>query len=258
MYYWLFKYLLFTPAIRLVWRPWIEGQQNIPKHGAAVVASNHLSIGDTLALPASLHRRLIFPAKAEVFDATGRSFKYRIAAWFLKRVGMQPMDRSGGRASADSLGAVGEVLARGELLGIYPEGTRSPDGRLYKGKTGAARLALAAGVPIVPVAMLNSQMHRGPFGLPMMRRPGIRIGRPLDFSAYAGQATNGKVLRWVTDEVMNAIMELSGQPYVDVYAQSVKSGNYAGDVEAKVLPRPGGGPAPATDAESRPGDGGQR
>lgn len=244
MYYWVFKYALFKPAIQLFWRPWIEGQENIPETGPAILASNHISAGDTLVMPAMVHRKVTFPAKAEMFDGRGKGLKDKVIAWFLTVIGMRPMDRSGGKASADSLGAIGDIIAEGHLMGIYPEGTRSPDGKLYKGKTGAARLALAAGVPVIPIAMVNSEMFRGPFGIPWMRRPGVRIGRPLDFSRYNDQASNGRVLRWVTDEIMAAIQELSGQTYVDVYGVSIKSGNFAGDVDAKTLARPGLGKEP--------------
>lgn len=255
--YSLFKRLLFRPVIKGLWRPWVEGAENIPASGPALVASNHLSAGDTVALPAMIRRRMVFPAKAEAFH--GEDLKSRVVAWFLKAVGMHPMERSGGRASAEGLLEVGGVLAHGDLLGIYPEGTRSLDGRLYKGKTGVARLALAAGVPVIPVAMVNTQLHKGPFGIPMMRRPGIRIGRPLDFSEYTGRDNDREVLRWITDRVMAAIDELSGQEYVDVYGTSVKAGNFTPEqLAAKVLERPGLGatkPAvelPGTDEDTRP------
>ena len=236
--YSLFKRLLFRPVIAGAWRPWVEGGENIPTSGAAIIASNHLSAGDTVALPAMISRRMVFPAKAEAF--VGHDLKSRVVAWFLTAVGMRPIERSGGRASADGLVQFAQVLADGELLGIYPEGTRSPDGRLYKGKTGVARLALQAGVPVIPVGMINTQLHKGLFGIPMMRRPGIRIGRPLDFSEYAGRDNDREVLRWITDEVMAAIDELTGQEYVDVYGTSVKSGNFSPEqLAAKVLARPG-------------------
>lgn len=236
--YSLFKRMLFRPVIAGVWRPWVEGAENIPDRGAAILASNHLSAGDTVVLPAMIPRRMVFPAKAEAFH--GHDLKSRVVAWFLKAVGMRPMERSGGRASAEGLVQVAGVLEDGELLGIYPEGTRSPDGRLYKGKTGVARLALQAGVPVVPIAMVNTQLHKGPFGIPMMRRPGIRIGRPLDFGEYSGRENDRQVLRWITDEVMAAIDALSGQEYVDVYGTSVKSGNFTPEeLAAKVVARPG-------------------
>ncbi|QGF25207.1 lysophospholipid acyltransferase family protein [Raineyella fluvialis] len=238
MAYSLFKRLLFRPAIVGLWRPWVEGGENVPESGPALMASNHISAGDTLMLPAMIRRRMVFPAKAEAFH--GKDPKSRVVAWFLKAVGMHPMDRSGGRASAESLVEVSDVLGHGDLLGIYPEGTRSPDGRLYKGKTGVARLALHSGAPVIPVAMINSQLVKGPLGIPLMRKPGIRIGRPLDFSEYRGRDNERDVLRWITDRIMAAIAELSGQEYVDVYGTSVKAGNFTPEqLATKVLARPG-------------------
>lgn len=238
--YQLFKHLLFTPMIKVFWRPWVQGHENIPTTGAVIMAANHISIGDPILLAGMIKRPMAYPAKAEAFEK-GRSPKDRIIAWFLKTVGMLPLDRSGGRASADSLGVVGEVLEEGQkVLGIFPEGTRSPDGRLYKGKTGVARLALATGAPVVPVAMFDTAITPGLFGIPRMIRPGIRIGKPLDFSAYRDRPTDRVVLRWVTDEIVNAIHQLSGQEYVDVYGASAKSGNFTEEqLAARVLPRPG-------------------
>lgn len=256
MWYWVFKLLLVTPALRLVCRPWIEGVENLPERGPAILVSNHLSTGDTFLLPAMIRRRLRFPAKAELF--TGHRLSGRLVRWFLTSVGMIPMDRSGGRASASSMDGVLRVLQEGHLLGIYPEGTRSPDGRLYKGKTGVARLVLSAGVPVVPVAMVNTQWVHSRLGIPLMRRPGLRFGRPLDFNRYAASGNDRDVLRWVTDEIMNAVMELSGQEYVDAYGASVKSAQQEGrEFKAPVLPRPGAGrPVPSLPS-SQPGVGGE-
>jgi 1-acyl-sn-glycerol-3-phosphate acyltransferase len=237
----MFKVLLVAPGLRLLSRPWVEGEENIPSSGPAILVSNHLSAGDTFLLPALIKRRLTFPAKAELFQ--GRRLSGWFVRWFLTSVGMLPMDRSGGRASASSMDGVLSVLRAGELLGIYPEGTRSLDGRLYKGKTGVARLVLSAGVPVVPVAMVNTQFVPSRVAkIPIMRRPGIRIGRPLDFSRYSASGNDREVLRWVTDEIMNAVMELSGQEYVDAYGSSVKSARDEGRVlDAPVLSRPGAG-----------------
>jgi 1-acyl-sn-glycerol-3-phosphate acyltransferase len=215
--YALFKYLLFRPICLVAFRPWVEGEENIPAEGGVIIAGNHLSAGDTFLLPAMIRRRMTFPAKAELFH--GRSVTGRILAWFLKGVGQVPMDRSGGRASADGLRPVYEVLENGGVVGICPEGTRSHDGRLYRGRTGVARLALGAGVPVVPVGFFNTEFRRGPFGIPVMKRPGIRIGRPLDFSESFG-ATDGSVYRQVTDSVIEAIQDLTGQEYVPVYSNS--------------------------------------
>jgi 1-acyl-sn-glycerol-3-phosphate acyltransferase len=253
--YWVFKWVLFTPFVRLVFRPSIEGEENIPETGPAILVSNHLSAGDTFALPAMMKRRLTWPAKAELFS--GSNWHGRVVAWFLVRVGQLPMDRSGGRASATSMDGVLDVLKQGQLLGIYPEGTRSPDGRLYKGKTGVARLVLSAGVPVVPVAMINTQFVRTKFfGLPLMRKAAIRVGKPMDFRRYESAGNDREVLRWVTDEIMNAVMELSGQEYVDIYGTSVKAALEEGrDFPTPVLSRPGEGrpvpPVPARDAPNR-------
>jgi 1-acyl-sn-glycerol-3-phosphate acyltransferase len=239
--YWVFKWLLVEPGLRLLTRPWMEGEENIPESGPAILVSNHLSAGDTFLLPALIKRRLTFPAKAELFQGT--KLRGRFTTWFLTSVGQLPMDRSGGRASASSMDGVLGVLRDGQLLGIYPEGTRSPDGRLYKGKTGVARLVLSAGVPVVPVAMVNTQFVPSRVArIPTMRRPGIRFGRPMDFSRYAARGNDRDVLRWVTDEIMNAVMELSGQEYVDAYGSSVKAAKEEGrEINAPVLPRPGAG-----------------
>jgi 1-acyl-sn-glycerol-3-phosphate acyltransferase len=230
--YWVFKWLLFVPVVRLICRPWIEGADRIPAFGPAILVGNHVSAGDTFLLPLMIKRRLTFPAKAELF--TGRGFGPRVLAWFLRNVGQLPMDRSGGRASASSMDGVTGVLRQGELLGIFPEGTRSPDGRLYKGKTGVARLVLQSGVPVVPVGMIDTELVPSRFGIPIMRRPGIRVGTPLDFIRYAGAGNDRDVLRWITDEIMGAVQDLTGQTYVDLYGSSAKDALR----EGRELPRP--------------------
>lgn len=242
-----FKTWLFRPVVRWLFRAEITGAENLPATGGALLASNHLSAGDTFVLPAMMRRKLTFPAKAELFRGD-RGLGSKLVAWFMKAIKMVPLDRSGGRASLEGLAPVLNVLHEGGLVGIYPEGTRSPDGRLYKGRTGVARMALAAGVPIIPVAMADSQTVRR-LGIPWIDRPKITIGKPLDFSAYAGLHDDHGVLRWITDEVMAAIQELSGQTYVDAYGSSVKHGSLsAADAEARVLPRPGYGATPPTPA----------
>lgn len=245
MLYWLFKNGLFRPLIRVLYRPRLVGAEHIPETGPAILVSNHISWADPLVLPAMIRRPLSFPAKSELF--VGRGPVMAVVSWFLRNVGQLPMDRSGGRASATSMESVVAVLSRGDLLGIYPEGTRSPDGRLYKGKTGVARLVLSAGVPVVPVGMLNTQFVRSRFfGIPTMRRPQIRIGAPLDFSAYTGAGSDRDVLRFVTDEIMAAVQGLTGQPYVDAYGASVKAALRAGQpFDAPEVARPGlGRPTP--------------
>jgi len=240
--YWVFKYVAFAPLSRLLFRPSVSGAENIPKSGAAILVSNHISAGDTFLLPSMIRRRVTFPAKIELFH--GRGVKGRMLSWFLTVVGQRPMDRSGGRASASSMDSVLDVLRKGHLLGIYPEGTRSPDGRLYKGKTGVARLVLQAGVPVIPVGMIDTQLvpSRIVRAIPTMRRPKIRIGRPMDFSAYAQAGNDRDVLRWITDEIMNAVMELSDQEYVDVYGTAAKAALEAGKpLPASTGNRPGAG-----------------
>ncbi|MBM6402454.1 lysophospholipid acyltransferase family protein [Phycicoccus sonneratiae] len=221
MFYWVLKTVVLGPVLRLLFRPWIEGEENIPEDGAAIFASNHLSFSDSIFLPLLVPRRMTFLAKSDYF--TGVGLKGRLTAAFFKGVGQLPIDRSGGRASEAALSSGLKVLRRGELLGLYPEGTRSPDGRLYKGRTGVARMALEAGVPVVPVAMINTDKAQ-PTGtkIPKLVRIGVRVGEPLDFSRYEGMEGDRFVLRSVTDEIMYALMELSGQEYVDMYATAMK------------------------------------
>lgn len=238
MLYNLFKYLIFRPVIRFLYRARVEGEENIPATGGVILASNHLDAGDTVVLPAMIHRPVTFPAKAELFAGNRGPFS-KLVAWFLKAVGQVPLDRSGGRASLDGLAPVLNVLAEGGCVGIYPEGTRSPDGRLYKGKTGVARMALAARVPIVPVAMKNSRLTRKA-GLPWIDHPVVVIGEPLEFVEYHERFDDPRVLRWVTDQVMAAIHDLSGQTYVEAYGTSLKSGSLTEtEANARILERPG-------------------
>ncbi|GAA1143094.1 1-acyl-sn-glycerol-3-phosphate acyltransferase [Ornithinicoccus hortensis] len=223
MIYWFLKTILLGPIIKVVFKPWVEGAENIPEQGGAIFASNHLSFSDSIFLPLVVPRRMTFPAKMEYFTGTG--IKGRLTKAFFKGVGQIPIDRSGGQASMSALNSGLKVLGRGELFGIYPEGTRSPDGKLYKGKTGVARMALEAGVPVIPVAMIDTDKAQ-PTGqkIPNVQRGqvGIRIGKPLDFSRYEGMQDDRYVLRSITDEIMYELMKLSGQEYVDVYASTVK------------------------------------
>ncbi len=221
MFYWVLKTVVLGPVLRLLFRPWVEGEEHIPEEGAAIFASNHLSFSDSIFLPLLVPRRMTFLAKSDYF--TGVGLKGRLTAAFFKGVGQLPIDRSGGRASEAALSSGLRVLGRGELLGLYPEGTRSPDGRLYKGRTGVARMALEAGVPVIPVAMINTDKAQ-PTGkkIPTLVRIGVRIGEPLDFSRYEGMEGDRFVLRSITDEIMYALMELSGQEYVDMYATAMK------------------------------------
>ncbi|MHC0431103.1 lysophospholipid acyltransferase family protein [Streptomyces sp. O3] len=210
-------------SLKTVFRPWVEGLENIPAEGPAILASNHLSFSDSFFLPAVLHRKVTFIAKAEYFTTPG--VKGKLTAAFFKGVGQLPVDRSGARGAGEAAIKSGiEVLERGELFGIYPEGTRSPDGRLYRGKPGGlARVALATGAPVIPVAMIDTEKIQPPGTIrPKLMRPGIRIGEPLDFSRYHGLENDRFILRSVTDEVMYEIMKLSGQEYVDIYATAAK------------------------------------
>jgi len=221
LFYWVLKTLVLGPILRLLFRPWVEGEENIPADGAAIFASNHLSFSDSIFLPLVLPRRITFLAKADYF--TGRGVKGRATAAFFKGAGQLPVDRSGGGAGDAALHSGLKVLRRGELLGIYPEGTRSPDGRLYRGRVGVARMALAAGCPVLPVAMVGTDKAQ-PTGkkVPKIMRIGVRIGKPLDFSRYEGMENDRFVLRSITDELMYELMLLSRQEYVDMYATSMK------------------------------------
>jgi 1-acyl-sn-glycerol-3-phosphate acyltransferase len=219
--YWLMKHILLGPLLKLVFRPKVEGAENIPATGGVVLASNHLAVADSFFLPLMVTRRVTFLAKREYFTGTG--IKGRLKKWFFSGVGQVPIDRSSGAAAQAALDTGVRLLTEGAMLGIYPEGTRSPDGRLYKGKTGLARMVLQARVPVVPIAMFGTD-KANPIGSKMWRPYPIRIkiGAPLDFSRYDGLAGDRFVERSITDEIMYALMELSGQEYVDVYAAKVK------------------------------------
>jgi 1-acyl-sn-glycerol-3-phosphate acyltransferase len=221
MLYWALKYLTLGPVLRVFFRPWVQGMENIPESGGAILASNHLSFSDSLFLPLVCPRRVTFLAKSEYF--TGPGLKGWLTKIFFTAAGQVPVDRTGGRASEAAMETSLRILNEGSLLGIYPEGTRSPDGNLYRGKTGVARMALDAGVPVIPVAMIDTEKIQ-PIGrlIPKIMRVGIRIGEPLDFSRYEGFDGDRFVLRSMTDEIMYELMELSGQEYVDMYATRAK------------------------------------
>ena len=252
MLYWVLKKGLLGPMLRGIYDPWVEGLDNVPASGGAIFASNHLSFSDSIFLPLVVPRRITFLAKADYF--TGGGVKGRATAGFMKGVGQVPVDRSGGNASASALNTGIRILQSGELLGVYPEGTRSPDGRLYRGKTGIARLALEAGVPVLPTAMIGTDIVQ-PTGqkIPNTGKGivGVRIGEPLSFSRYEGMEGDRFVLRSITDEIMYELMELSGQEYVDMYAAKAKA-----EIEAAkkagggVVPGPGTGSSAGGDASS--------
>lgn len=217
MLYDFLKRFAVRPLLRIFFKVDVQGLNNIPASGGAILASNHLSVSDSVFLPASLERSVVFLAKDDYFN--GKGIKGRIVAWFFRNINQLPMDRSGGQKSAESLASAKSALNEGKLLGIYPEGTRSPDGRLYRAKLGVAKLALETGVPVIPVAMINTDKVQ-PIGqrLPHPGRVGIKIGKALDFSHLRAEAADPKVMRQVADEIRQAINRLSGQTYADVYA----------------------------------------
>ena len=221
VFYWFLKFLALGPLLKLIFRPWAEGTENVPREGAVILASNHLSYSDWLFMPLVIPRRVTFVAKAEYFEGTG--FKGWFQKTFFSGAGQVPIDRTSGSAAAGAIRTQLRLLADGQVCGIYPEGTRSHDGKLYRGRTGVARIALEAGVPVIPVAVINTDVVAPPgkiFG--RYARPGVRFGQPLDFSRYEGMEGDRFVLRAITDEILYEIMNLSGQEYVDLYAQDAK------------------------------------
>jgi 1-acyl-sn-glycerol-3-phosphate acyltransferase len=210
--YWIVKIIL-TPILRIAYRIRVEGREHLPKHGAVILASNHRSFLDSIFIPLIVRRRVTFVAKAEYFDDPK-------TAWFFRAVGQIPIRREGGDASEGALAAATDVLEDGGVFAIYPEGTRTRDGLLHKGKTGVARLALATGAPIVPVGLIgtdecqptNAKLPR------LFRKVTIRFGTPLLMERYAGRENDRLVLRQITDELMFEIGELSGYEYRDTYA----------------------------------------
>ncbi|KND36250.1 lysophospholipid acyltransferase family protein [Streptomyces acidiscabies] len=229
MFYQLLKHVLLGPLLRVLFRPKIEGLENVPEDGAAIVAGNHLSFADHFLMPAVIKRRITFLAKAEYF--TGPGVRGRLTAAFFRSAGQIPVDRSGKEAGQAAIREGLGVLGKEELLGIYPEGTRSHDGKLYKGKVGVAVMALTAGVPVVPCAMIGTFEAQPPGQrFPSLHPVTIRFGKPLEFSRYAGMEHEKAILRAITDEIMYEILKLSGQEYVDQYAAVAKA-------EAQKFPR---------------------
>ncbi len=241
MFYWFLKLIALGPLLRLVFRPQTDGVDNVPEDGPAILACNHLSYADWLFMPLTLPRRVTFVAKAEYFTTPG--IKGWLQKQFFSGSGQVPIDRAGADAAAGALMSAKRVLQDGGLFGIYPEGTRSHDGRLYRGKTGVARLTLESGVPVIPCAVIGTDIVAPPgkkFG--SVTRPVVRFGKPLDFSRYEGMENDRYILRSITDEIMYEIMRLSGQEYVDKYATVAKE-------EQKKA-------AAAKDADGSGGDGG--
>ncbi|MCT2588631.1 1-acyl-sn-glycerol-3-phosphate acyltransferase [Streptomyces sp. N2-109] len=216
---------LFGSVLRVLLRPRVEGAERIPGTGPVILAGNHLTFIDSVILPLVCKRQVFFIGKDEY--VTGKGVKGRLMAWFFTGVGMIPVDRDGGRGGVAALMTGRRVLEEGNVFGIYPEGTRSPDGRLYRGRTGIARLALMTGAPVVPFAMIGTdEVQPGGKGLPRLgrgHRISVHFGEPLDFARYEGMDRDRYVLRAVTDEVMSEVMRLSGQEYVDMYATKVRT-----------------------------------
>ena len=234
MAYWAVKILL-TPLLRVLFRVRTEGTHRLPRTGPVILASNHQSFIDSVFLPLVVHRRVTFVAKAEYFE----SWK---TAWFFRAVGMIPLKRDGGSASQRALLAAREVLEQGGALGIYPEGTRSPDGRLYKGHTGVARLAMQTGAPVVPVAQLGTAAIQ-PIGsktIKLFRPIHIKMGEPLHYRSPAargnGSEGHNASLRAFTDEIMEAISGLSGQERMTHYAKRDRGRLSAPGSEADPIP----------------------
>ncbi|MFT4164642.1 MAG: lysophospholipid acyltransferase family protein [Microlunatus sp.] len=219
--YWVMRNVLLGPPVRRIFHPTVEGAENVPTKGAAILAANHLSFADWLFMPLAIDRRITFVAKSDYF--TGDGVKGWAQRRFFAGTGQVPIDRSGGRASEGALRAGMRVLSRGELFGIFPEGTRSHDGRLYKGRTGVARMALEAKVPVIPVGVIGTDVIAPPGKVvSKVISPTVKFGTPLDFARYDGMSEDRFILRSVTDEIMYAIMELTGQEYVDMYAPAAK------------------------------------
>jgi 1-acyl-sn-glycerol-3-phosphate acyltransferase len=216
VFYWLLKYVVLGPVLKCVFRPQVDGLANVPRSGPVILACNHLSFSDSIFTPLIVRRRVTFVAKAEYF--TGKGIKGWLMRQFFLSTGTIPVDRSGGKAAQAALNTLLRVLAAGDM------GTRSPDGRLYRGKTGVARLALESGAVVVPVALLNTDEIQ-PTGklIPKIKRVRMRFGAPLDFSQYAHTQGDRLIERAITDEIMYELMTLTGREYVDVYAASLKN-----------------------------------
>jgi len=209
------------PFLHVLWRPEVTGLENIPETGGALIASNHLSIVDSIFLPLVMSRPVTFAAKSEYF--TGTRMLDRVTAMYMRATNQLSVDRAGARAAQAMLEAALERVNGGALFGIYPEGTRSPDGRLYRGRTGIGWLALHSGVPVIPVAMIGTDRVLPPGRtVPKLNRIQVKIGVPLTFDALRAEGTGGRQRRAVTDTVMEAIGKLSGQEYVPMYASARK------------------------------------
>jgi 1-acyl-sn-glycerol-3-phosphate acyltransferase len=210
------------PFLHTIWRPKVIGAEHVPASGGAILAANHLSVVDSVFLPLMLARPVTFSAKAEYFTASGPAA--RLWAAYLKATNQLRMDREGPRAAQDTLEAALALLREGGLFGIYPEGTRSPDGRLYRGRPGVGWLALKSGLPVLPVAMIGTRRVLPPgHVVPRPGRVEVRIGAPLTFPPEITAGPPGKARQLIAEQVMSAIRELSGQEYVHMFASDRKA-----------------------------------
>jgi 1-acyl-sn-glycerol-3-phosphate acyltransferase len=223
LFYSLLKQVVIGPPLRMLYRPVFTGVENVPAEGPVILAANHLSFCDSIFLPLASPRMAHFMAKDEYF--IGKGVKGRLMAAFFTGVGAVPVDRSGGRAAQAAIDTGLGVLREGKVFSLYPEGTRSPDGRLYRGRTGVARLALSSGAVVVPVGLVGTDrvQANGSMRWRLGARPEVRFGAPLDFSRYEGMETDRYVLRAVTDQVITEILKLSEQEYVDMYATKARA-----------------------------------
>jgi 1-acyl-sn-glycerol-3-phosphate acyltransferase len=211
--------LTLAPALRAVYRPDVFGESNVPTTGPVILAANHISFADEIFTPLAARRQVGYFAKAEYFNTPG--VKGRAMAWFFTSCGHVPVERSDTRAAASVIDIGVDVLRQGRALGIFPEGTRSPDGRLYKFRTGVARVALRSGAPVVPVSLVGTREVQPPGDRRWHRaRVAVHFGTPLHFGDRSGEERSARVLREVTDTIRKAIEAMSGQEYVDSYAGS--------------------------------------
>jgi 1-acyl-sn-glycerol-3-phosphate acyltransferase len=214
--------LTVSPALRSYFRPRVTGMEFVPRTGPAIIAANHVSASDEVFTPIAARRQVFYFAKAEYF--TGEGLRGRVVAGVFRGLGQVPVNRSDPRAAASTIDIGMELLAEGRALGIYPEGTRSPDGRLHRFRTGVARLALRSGVPVIPVGLVGTDLVLPPGGRLWHRAPvEVHFGPALDFSGRAEQERSARVLREVTETIREAIQGLSGQQYVDAYGSAIKS-----------------------------------
>lgn len=227
-----FKYVFFGPFLRVWNRPEIEGREHIPSSGPAMLVSNHQAVMDSFYLPLLCPRQITFPAKSEYFTTPG--FVGRMQAWFFSSVGQVPIDRDAKDAGEAVIRTAQSIFDRQDLFGIYPEGTRSPDGRIYRGHTGMARIAFRTGEKAIPIAMIGSR-EANPIGswIPRPVKVRIRVGEPIDARAWAAERgldpETHEAARAFTDHVMAILSELSGYPYVNEYAGVVKDSLARGD-----------------------------